>query len=133
MILSLPTYLRRSVIYHLRHSSKSLPVFTSSTAPFHSSISFRRTFSGTAFKMSDLSIELTAPNGRKYAQPTGLFINNEWVKSSNGQKLTSINPTYALLPPSPSQIDPNICLLLTVTNPKLPQSTQQQQKMSTPP
>ncbi|KAG0648462.1 Aldehyde dehydrogenase [Hyphodiscus hymeniophilus] len=43
--------------------------------------------------MSDLSIELTAPNGRKYTQPTGLFINNEWVKSSNGQKLTSINPT----------------------------------------
>jgi aldehyde dehydrogenase (NAD+) len=43
--------------------------------------------------MYDLSIELTAPNGRKYIQPTGLFINNEWVKSSNGQKLTSINPT----------------------------------------
>ncbi|PBP20497.1 putative aldehyde dehydrogenase [Diplocarpon rosae] len=44
--------------------------------------------------MSDLSVELTAPNGKKYTQPTGLFINNEWVESSNGQKLTSINPTY---------------------------------------
>jgi len=43
--------------------------------------------------MSDLSVELTAPNGRKYVQPIGLFINNEWVKSSNGQKLASINPT----------------------------------------
>jgi len=43
--------------------------------------------------MSDLAIELTAPNGRKYTQPLGLFINNEWVKSSNGQKLTTINPT----------------------------------------
>ncbi|CZR59190.1 probable aldehyde dehydrogenase [Phialocephala subalpina] len=43
--------------------------------------------------MSDLTIELTAPNGREYTQPTGLFINNEWVKSSNGGKLTSINPT----------------------------------------
>ncbi|KAN0103173.1 putative aldehyde dehydrogenase [Hyaloscypha variabilis] len=43
--------------------------------------------------MSDLSIELTAPNGRKYTQPTGLFINNEWVKSSDGKKITSINPT----------------------------------------
>ncbi|RDL32083.1 putative aldehyde dehydrogenase [Venustampulla echinocandica] len=43
--------------------------------------------------MSDLAVELTAPNGRKYIQPTGLFINNQWVKSSNGQKLTSINPT----------------------------------------
>ncbi|KAF7559935.1 hypothetical protein G7046_g4205 [Stylonectria norvegica] len=36
---------------------------------------------------------LTAPNGRKYAQPVGLFINNEWVKSSDGGKITSINPT----------------------------------------
>ena len=43
--------------------------------------------------MSDLSIELTAPNGTKYSQPTGLFINNEWVASSKGNKITSINPT----------------------------------------
>ncbi|KAL1901806.1 mitochondrial aldehyde dehydrogenase [Sporothrix stenoceras] len=43
--------------------------------------------------MADLTVQLTAPNGRKYAQPTGLFINNEWVKSSDGGKLTSINPT----------------------------------------
>lgn len=40
-----------------------------------------------------LTIELTAPNGRKYTQPTGLFINNEWVPSSKGNKLTSINPS----------------------------------------
>jgi hypothetical protein len=44
--------------------------------------------------MSDLVVELTAPNGRKYAQPTGLFINNEWVKGGNGDMITSINPTY---------------------------------------
>ncbi|KXS95631.1 hypothetical protein AC578_3560 [Pseudocercospora eumusae] len=44
-------------------------------------------------KMSDLTIELTAPNGKKYTQPTGLFINNEWVASSKGDKITSINPT----------------------------------------
>ncbi|KAK5135099.1 hypothetical protein LTR08_005624 [Meristemomyces frigidus] len=43
--------------------------------------------------MSDLSVELTAPNGKKYTQPTGLFINNEWVASSKGNKITSINPT----------------------------------------
>ena len=46
--------------------------------------------------MSDLSVELTAPNGRKYKQPTGLFINNEFVKSRKGEKITSINPTYVL-------------------------------------
>jgi len=43
--------------------------------------------------MSDLTVELTAPNGTKYTQPTGLFINNEWVASSKGNKITSINPT----------------------------------------
>ncbi|KAK7417756.1 mitochondrial aldehyde dehydrogenase [Neonectria punicea] len=40
-----------------------------------------------------LDIQLTAPNGRKYVQPTGLFINNQWVKSSDGGKIASINPT----------------------------------------
>ncbi len=43
--------------------------------------------------MSDLTVELTAPNGVKYTQPTGLFINNEWVASSKGNEITSINPT----------------------------------------
>ncbi|KAL2013318.1 hypothetical protein VTN00DRAFT_843 [Thermoascus crustaceus] len=43
--------------------------------------------------MSDLSVELTAPNGRKYTQPLGLFINNEFVKSKSGEKIVSINPT----------------------------------------
>ncbi len=41
----------------------------------------------------NLSIELTAPNGHKYTQPTGLFINNEFVTSRSGEKITSINPT----------------------------------------
>ncbi|RAL67371.1 hypothetical protein DID88_008126 [Monilinia fructigena] len=64
-----------------RTSNLSLP-------PYH------RSFSSSTFaKMSDLTVELTAPNGRKYIQPTGLFINNEWVKSSTGQKITSINPS----------------------------------------
>ncbi|KAI9767126.1 MAG: mitochondrial aldehyde dehydrogenase [Geoglossum simile] len=43
--------------------------------------------------MSDLFIDLTAPNGRKYKQPVGLFINNEFVKAESGQRITSINPT----------------------------------------
>ncbi|RJE21903.1 Aldehyde dehydrogenase [Aspergillus sclerotialis] len=43
--------------------------------------------------MKDLSVQLTAPNGRTWTQPTGLFINNEWVKSSNGYMITTINPT----------------------------------------
>ena len=47
--------------------------------------------------MANLSVELTAPNGRKYTQPIGLFINNEWHPSSNGEKITSINPTFVSL------------------------------------
>lgn len=53
-------------------------------------------FSGNTLqsrKMSNLTVELTAPNGKKYIQPTGLFINNEWVASSKGNMITSINPT----------------------------------------
>lgn len=42
---------------------------------------------------STMEVELTAPNGRRWTQPLGLFINNEFVKSSNGQKIASINPT----------------------------------------
>ncbi|KAG8427943.1 mitochondrial aldehyde dehydrogenase [Metarhizium acridum] len=42
--------------------------------------------------MSAPSVQLTAPNGVKYTQPTGLFINNEFVKSRSGQAITSIDP-----------------------------------------
>ncbi|KAK4242563.1 aldehyde dehydrogenase domain-containing protein [Achaetomium macrosporum] len=42
---------------------------------------------------SRMEVELTAPNSKKWTQPLGLFINNEFVKSSNGQTITSINPT----------------------------------------
>ncbi|OAA46136.1 aldehyde dehydrogenase ALDH [Metarhizium rileyi] len=38
------------------------------------------------------SIDLTAPNGVKYTQPTGLFINNEFVKSTAEQTIASIDP-----------------------------------------
>ncbi|KAF2132396.1 aldehyde dehydrogenase-like protein [Dothidotthia symphoricarpi CBS 119687] len=43
--------------------------------------------------MSDLFVELTAPNGRKYKQPRGLFINNEFVASKSGETIVSINPS----------------------------------------
>jgi aldehyde dehydrogenase (NAD(P)+) len=41
------------------------------------------------------SVELTAPNGIKWNQPTGLFINNEFVASSSGETIASIDPAYA--------------------------------------
>ncbi|GME48476.1 hypothetical protein GTA08_BOTSDO08116 [Neofusicoccum parvum] len=42
--------------------------------------------------MSDLFADLTAPNGVKYSQPLGLFINNEFVPSKSGKKIASIDP-----------------------------------------
>ena len=47
----------------------------------------------TLIKTSIMEVELTAPNGIKYKQPTGLFINNEWVEPRKGEKITSINPS----------------------------------------
>ena len=45
----------------------------------------------------DLFVDITAPNGRTYKQPTGLFINNEFRPSSNGQTIVSLDPAYELL------------------------------------
>lgn len=73
-------------------------LFTSSRRFHHSAI------------MSDLSVQLTAPNGRSYTQPIGLFINNEFVPSKSGEKIASINPSYvldAVLPLSSEPVNPS--------------------------
>lgn len=38
-----------------------------------------------------LFVDVTTPNGVKYKQPTGIFINNEFVKASGGT-IVSIDP-----------------------------------------
>ena len=38
------------------------------------------------------SIELKAPNNATWTQPTGLFINNEFVAAKSGETLETINP-----------------------------------------
>ncbi|KAI5954353.1 ALD2 [Candida jiufengensis] len=40
-----------------------------------------------------LTVDVTLPDGTKIEQPTGLFINNEFVKSKNGNTIDSINPS----------------------------------------
>jgi aldehyde dehydrogenase (NAD+) len=60
--------------------SNPRPFFLS--RPFHSSPT-----------MSNVSVQLTAPNGRKYTQPIGLFINNEFVAAKSGDKFASVNPS----------------------------------------
>jgi aldehyde dehydrogenase (NAD(P)+) len=42
--------------------------------------------------MSKLFQDITLPDGNKYTQPLGLFINNEFVASKSGKKFDSINP-----------------------------------------
>lgn len=71
-------------------SSLTRSVLTPRSRSFHPRL-HRRFYSATM--SSDLHLELTAPNGTKYTQPLGLFINNEWVPSSDGKKISSINPT----------------------------------------
>lgn len=39
-----------------------------------------------------LEVEISIPNGNKYKQPTGLFINNEFVPSGNNQTIGVENP-----------------------------------------
>lgn len=44
--------------------------------------------------MSSSSHEwLTTPNGIRYEQPTGLFINNAWLSSKSGEKIIAIDPS----------------------------------------
>lgn len=40
-----------------------------------------------------VSVKITLPNGSSYDQPTGLFINNEFVPSSDGKQIESFNPS----------------------------------------
>ena len=75
MFLSCTKFLTRSSYPSLNHN---IPIL------------FRHSF---ATNSDTLTQTLTAPNGRKYEQPTGLFINNEWTSSSKNTKLASINPT----------------------------------------
>ncbi|KAK7962056.1 aldehyde dehydrogenase domain-containing protein [Apiospora aurea] len=44
-----------------------------------------------------LSVQLTAPNGRSYTQPTGLYINGQWVKSDGGVTLASTDPASTIV------------------------------------
>jgi len=46
-----------------------------------------------------MEAQLTAPNGKTWSQPLGLFINNEFVKSSNEKTLATVNPTFVDSPP----------------------------------
>lgn len=50
-----------------------------------------------SLKMTDLFRELIAPNGHKYIQPLGLFINNEFLESSDNGSFDAYNPALVAL------------------------------------
>ena len=78
----------------------------------------------------DLFLDITAPNGRQYKQPTGLFIDNEFVKSTSGQTIASIDPAYVNYE---NFIGNHLCAELTPTTEqpvKSPLSTQSVPRMS---
>lgn len=91
-IISLPPFV-------ITPPSPSRLLHTSTPVKMDSIIAPEKVLGTSHAPKSELEVELTAPNGRKYTQPIGLFINNEWVKSSNGQKIISINPTYGRVHP----------------------------------
>jgi len=95
IFLSLPSALRGSFTASPSLFSKFTWKSFQSSSSFTSARVWRR-YNGTNV-MTNIKVELTAPNGRKYTQPIGLFINNEWHPSSNGEKITSINPTLVYL------------------------------------
>lgn len=88
--MSLPLPLPLSIPHLLPHT---LPCLRSRLSLAASVIRGCR-LQSTAAMSSDLFINIVAPNGVQYRQPTGLFINNEFVSSKAGGKITSIDPTY---------------------------------------
>jgi hypothetical protein len=42
--------------------------------------------------MAPVFVDLSAPNGHKWTQPVGLFINNEFVGSKDAKTLAVVNP-----------------------------------------
>jgi hypothetical protein len=60
--------------------------------------------------MAPRFLDLQAPNGLKYSQPTGLFINNEFVDALSGQTITSVDPAYVYRAPAALQLErlPNL-------------------------
>ncbi|KAK4163495.1 aldehyde dehydrogenase domain-containing protein [Cladorrhinum sp. PSN259] len=73
-----------------------MAVFRSSrpSTNLHQFISSSRSFSfSTSLRQHKMEVEITAPNGKTWSQPLGLFINNEFIKSSNEAKIASVNPT----------------------------------------
>ena len=92
LFLLLPIHPKLPLSFHTIRTEKALDLLT--FRPFD--LSTFRPFDLSTFRpnmTSDLFINLKAPNGREYKQPIGLFINNEFVKSKSGDKITSINPT----------------------------------------
>ena len=74
-----------------------IPTYSSYASTAYRPISTRLFHSSRI--MADLQLSLTAPNGRQYMQPIGLFINNQFVAAKSGDKFATISPAYVPLIP----------------------------------
>lgn len=81
-----------------------IPTYSYSYSYSYSSTAYRpistRLFHSSRI-MADLQLSLTAPNGRQYSQPIGLFINNKFVAAKSGDKFATISPAYVISMTSP--------------------------------
>jgi len=89
-------------------TSFSLTLRNTNTSPSHFVVNYNTTANNKHFfltdqvlfppnnkkeiNMSDLEVSLVAPNGKIIPISTGLFINNEFVRGSSSETLTSIDP-----------------------------------------
>jgi hypothetical protein len=97
-----------------KFSSRSFSISAFQFRPHHNRNST------SPFAMTDLAVEITAPNGKKYTQPTGLFINNEFVKG-NGGTIVSIDPACVI--DSPLAYDVALLTFIPAPKQRLRQST----------
>ena len=67
-------------------------MFISTIKPL-SHISYHLTFS-----MSKFSFQITAPDGAKWTQLTGLLISNEFIVSSKGEFIETVDPAHVEQP-----------------------------------
>lgn len=99
--LSSSSFSSYSALLNKHSSARRLAISSRSTTAINNNVFFfalprTASFSHSA-RLRNMEVQLSAPNGQKWSQPIGLFINNEFVKSSNDQKIASINPAYVSL------------------------------------
>lgn len=96
-------------------------IFSRESYPEIKPLQHNSAFSSASYIMGDLTVNLKAPNGRSITLPTGLFINNEFTKSSDSATITSIDPATeteicSVYAASPDDVDRAVSAARTAFN-----------------